>query len=403
MKQPWWLINTLLLFFLCVLVIFMMVGRARIPTRISIEPVQEIKPPKREMVKIDLGKIYSNDLFDTYQMPVTPLEPEKVDALVRPMPAPPTFRKAVLPPSPPPRFLEPLSINLKGVVVGTDERLDVAIIEDSREKRSKNYRVSDKIDDAQLIKIYKNKIILIRSNGQQETLYVSQYDAELEELMSPRGDWSTVIQKIGDRVFKVDLDLFAERVHNLAQFIDLLNITTVYQQGASIGCRIGKMQATSPGMMLGLMPGDIIYDINGIDTTTVSNRLAIYQQIISLGVGGVVTVKLLRRSVPLAITYHLAKLDQKNDQKNSDDYVPLINQDAALQAARKKDERVTVVDAPPRNVVQAQRIAVREQQGKYGQTFDEFKRNDKRMMVSQRPLRSMKNQLSNGFESQGHG
>src|SRR3990172_7939187 len=208
MKQPWWLINSVLLLLWVVLIIFMLVGRATVPSRVSFEPSQEVKPPKHAIAKIDLAKIYSNDLFGTYQAPTKPPRQDEVSTISRSIPPPPVLKMTSLPPTPPPRFLEPLGINLKGVIVGSDENSDTAMIEDVKEKKSKNYHVGDKIEDAQLIKIFKNKIILIRSNGQQETLYVSPHDAELEELMSPKGNWNNVIFKNDDRHFVIDPDLF---------------------------------------------------------------------------------------------------------------------------------------------------------------------------------------------------
>ena len=375
----------------------MFVGRPTMPRRVSFEPVEEIKPPKHEITKIDLTKIYGNDLFDTYQAPTVPVE-EPTEAIAKPLPPPPTPKIIKMPASPPPRFLEPLSINLKGVIVGSDESFDVAIIEDVKEKKSRNYRVGDKIDDAQLIKIFRNKIILIRSNGQQETLYVNQYDAELEQLLSPRNNWNTVIQKVNDTQYSVDPELFVERVTNLAQFIDLLNITTVYQQGMSIGCRIGKMQPTSPGLSLGLLPGDIVQEINGLPTATATDRIEIYKRIIESNFGDTISVKLLRKNTPIILFYKLERLEpltKKQEQEVST--VPSVDTQNSQQG-QSQEEMVTTAVPLSKTQQEEQRMIVRAEQRRVQPTVNEFKKNEKRIMLSQKPQRMSRNRLRDGFE-----
>lgn len=375
----------------------MFVGRPTMPRRVSFEPVEEIKPPKHEITKIDLTKIYGNDLFDTYQAPAVPVE-EPTESIAKPLPPPPTPKIIKMPASPPPRFLEPLSINLKGVIVGSDESFDIAIIEDAKEKKSRNYRVGDKIDDAQLIKIFRNKIILIRSNGQQETLYVNQYDAELEQLLAPRSNWNTIIQKVNDTQYSVDPELFVERVTNLAQFIDLLNITTVYQQGISIGCRIGKMQPTSPGLVLGLMPGDIVQEINGLPTATATDRIEIYKRIIESNVGDTISVKLLRKNMPIILFYKLERLETLT-KKHEQEVSTMPSMQTGTEQQQPQEEQVVTTALPLSSAQkEEQRMVVRAEQRRIQPTVNEFKKNEKRIMLSQKPQRMSRNRLRDGFE-----
>lgn len=334
MKHPWWLVNSALFILLIITMIFVISSQQKRPVKNSFEP-SEIKQIKRDLPKIDLSKIYNNDLFGTYQTPVTiPTVPEK--EILKPVPQPPMFKEEKAPMMQPPRFLEPLQINLKGIIVGNDESLNRAIIEENKEKISKNYKIGDKIDDAYLMRILKNKIILIRSNGQQETLYVSPHDAEMEQLLSPKNNWSQIIEKISDYVYKVDPYLFIERVHNLAQFIDLLNITTVYHQGSSIGCRIGKIQQGSPTPTLGLLPGDIIETINNISTSETNNRFEIYKEIVSMNIGDTITITVRRKQTSITITYVLEKSEQQDikEQQKSSLFIPETSPKESLSSLK---------------------------------------------------------------------
>lgn len=368
MRHAWWIVNSSLLLFLVAATLFILLSRQPMPRRISFEPDTEIKPVKREIAKIDLNKIYSNDLFDTYRTPITPVEqPESA----KPMPPPPSPKPSKPPVTPPPKFLEPLQVSLKGIIVGADEKYNVAIIEDAKEKRSKNYRVNDKIEDAQLIRIFKNKIILIRSNGQQETLYVNQHDAEVEQLLSPINNWSSIIQKNAENSYTIDPDLFVERITNLAQFIDMLNLTTVYRQGLSIGIRIGKMQPGTPGIAMGLLPGDIIQTVNNIPANDTKNRFEIYQTVIKMQIGDTISVNLLRKKLPMTISYTLAKLEQPAK----------IAAPIAQPAAPSQPENQPPVPAPaPESTDVAHLI---EERRRYAHTARDMQKEDRRMLIAQ--------------------
>lgn len=304
MRHPFWLINSVLLAIAFFSFLFIIISRPTIPTRISIEPTETIKPIVKDLVKIDLSKIYANDLFDTYQ-PVTP--PTQQVPTAKQIPKPPMPKMAPRPAAAPLKFLEPLKITLRGIITSSNEQMNVAIIEDAKEKKSRNYKVGSVIEDAQLIRILKNKIILIRSNGQQETLYINQRDAELDQALSSRSDWSPIIKNIGQGQFEVYADLFVERVRTISSIIDLLNLTSVYRQGKVIGCRVGKLEPNSLGHALGVHQSDIITKVNNIEATDVKKRFEIYQNILGLDYDDVITVELTRAHNNIVLTYTLKK------------------------------------------------------------------------------------------------
>lgn len=305
MKHPFWIVNNTFVLILFLTAIFIFLSRPTISRRVPLEP-EEIHPIKQEIAKIDLSKIYTNDLFDTFKQPLPPIvQPE----YGKPMPPPPTPKLPPMPPKQPLKFLEPLKITLRGIIVGSDERLNRAIIESTQEAKAKNYKVGDAIEDAQLIRILKNKIILIRSNGQQETLYIAQHDAELEQLLMPDNTWTSIIKKTGDTAYSIDPDLFAERIHTLAQFIDVLNITTVYRQGTNVGCRVGKLDKNSLGLALGLLTGDIIEHINNTPITTTASRFDVYKKIIAMKPHDTITIGLTRKNQKMTFHYTLEKFE----------------------------------------------------------------------------------------------
>lgn len=309
MRHPLWILNSALFLLLVVFLVFMIFARVQIPSREEIEPTQIRIPAQRKISEVNIRKIYENDLFGTYQ-PTT--EEIKEPNYIAPLPPPPMPHPVRVPPEPKPQFLEPLKITLKGIIIlSNDDRKNRAIIADAKTGKEQSYKVGDSIEDAQLIKIFNNKILLLRANGQQEVLYLRPKDAKLDPAYAVISDWKDVIHKVADNAYAVHMKEFSFRIKNLAQVIDLLDLTTVYKHGKSVGCKIGKLAENSLGTELGLQSGDIILTINGTPSTDTPNRLAIYKQIIAMKPKDTIIVELTRNNMPQTITITLEEPEER--------------------------------------------------------------------------------------------
>jgi type II secretory pathway component PulC len=306
MKHPLWIINGTLLVFVLLSCVFILFSRVSIPERKEIEPVLYTKIKKKKELDINTAKIYEADLFGTYRPTASPSE-QKGENL---FPEPPQPHAVEIPELPKPRFLEPLDITLRGIfAISTDSGKNRALITDNKLKKESNYKVGDTVGgDAQLIRIFGNKVVLLRSNGQQEVLYLREQDAKLDTTYTTAHTWETVIKQLSASAFMVDPDSFAERVQDLAQFIDMLRLITAFKQGKSIGCRIGKLDEKSVGIALGLQTGDIITSIDGIPADTMDNRLKIYKEITSKKMADSVMVNIVRNKQELSLEYLLKEL-----------------------------------------------------------------------------------------------
>src|SRR5438477_1737366 len=191
------------------------------------------------------------------------------------------------------------------IVVGSNDTKNRAIIREDKTKQEGTYKVGDIIQDSQLIRIFKNKIVLLRLNGQQEVLYLREQDAKTDTAYTQTHQWEKIIKKTGENQYLVNPETFVESVNNLSQFIEMINTTTAYQKGKSVGLRIGQLNPQSLGIMLGLQKGDIIVSINNIPTETTEERLAIYKNITNLPAGHTITVKLLRKNREITLSYTL--------------------------------------------------------------------------------------------------
>lgn len=315
MNNPFWLLNNVLVLLLTTASLFVYFTRVSVPEREDIEPLLYSKPKKQQHIAINLKHIYEQDLFGTYSKEVTPTRPA---VIINPFPEPPRPQPTVVPEPPRPKFLEPLAITLKGIIViGNDEIKNSAIISINKTEQEGIYKAGETIEDAQLIRIAPNKIVFLRPNGQQEIVYLNEDDAKADPTFSIVADWDNVVHQETETSYAVDPDAFIQQVKNIAEFIDMFALTTTYQKGVSIGTRIGAIGDTSLPAALGLYPGDVVVSINTIPPTSTENRLLIYNTMIAQTPGETINVQIVRRNRILELAYRLEKFTLAQEQKSS--------------------------------------------------------------------------------------
>lgn len=352
MKHPLWIINSTLLVLVLLAFAFIFFSRVSIPGREEIEPVLYTKIKRKKELDINTAKIYEANLFGTYRAAiVTPEVPDEIR-----LPEPPQPQAVEVPELPRPRFLDPLDITLRGIfVINTDSSKNRALIADNKTNTETNYKVGDKVGDAQLIRIFGNKIILLRSNGQQEVLYLREQDAKFDATYASLQAWDTAIKQLSASAFLIDPIAFAERVQDLAQLIDMLHLITAFKQGKSIGCRIGKLDEKSVGIALGLQAGDIIVSINDIPADTMENRLKIYKDIITKKENDHIAVSLLRDKEEYSFEYLLREL------------VP-------------ESGRATPAPFELQEIAQEERVKILKEKEKFAPTLDDIRKRERQHM-----------------------
>jgi len=307
MRQPFWKLNfgllVVVLVLLCVALFYKVHLQRPEPITPSEIPAQTIS---QKIESIDTSKIYKNDLFNTY-IGQAAAEPEKPD-YVKPVPLPPEPVIVSPPPIEPPQFLDPLPITLTGVFMLNDDTKNRAIILNTKTNEEVTYKIGDEIEDAQLVKIFAQKVLLIRSNGQQEIIYLSQDTATTETKKFTKKDWKSVVKKVGTNQYLLDKQEFVDEIGTLAHFIDNFNLATAYKQGKSIGIKIGRLEETSMAPVFGFNPGDIITKINNMPVLTTDDRLAVYKALGALEEESSVTIELLRNEQPVITTIKLGMI-----------------------------------------------------------------------------------------------
>lgn len=364
MRHPLWILNSTLLILLIMVLTYIVFSQQALPEREDIEPLAYTKPIRALVSEVNIRKIYEDDLFGTYfQEAATPEKAQDVPNLPTP-PAPKMTQPLVWPK---PQFLEPLSISLKGIIIIADNQArNSAIIADKKTSRETTYRVGDSMDDAQLLKIFNNKVVFLRSNGQQEVIYLRENDAKLDPAYTVVEGWQDVIQLISTNEYKISPREFSKRILNLAEFIDLLDITTVYNNGVSIGLKIGRVAEKSLPYALGLQAKDLIVAINDILMDDTANRFEIYKEIITAPHGNTVTVKIARDNNEFMINYKLEEFRQKTG--------------ADPAASTSTPETPTTQKHPT-----GRQINILKEHHEFAPTIDEIRRRDRAHMMQVDP------------------
>lgn len=361
MKQPMWIVNSSLLVLLIIVFIFMILSRQKAPALSSIIPDRaEVEKITMERPSLNVKNIYQKDLFETYYVvPSAPVQPE-----IPVMPPPPVAKPPIIREQPKPSFLPPLNVTLKGIVmVSTDDTKNRATIVDPG-NREANYKIGDMIEDAQIIRVFANKVVLLRSNGQQEVLYLREKDAKIDPMFASLGGWTDVVQELKPNEYSLDPALFCDRVKSLAQFIDMLDLTTVYKKGKSIGCRIGTIEKDSLPLVLGLRSGDIIVQINNIPATDVHHRLKIYKEIRKQPLENkIITVEYLRNKQPMSFKLTLEEKKPKPTLEN-------------IKSLKEPIQPIT-----PENIKEKERKALREKYN-FAPTIKEIRERERANIVN---------------------
>ncbi len=305
MIHPFWILNSSFLVFLCANLLFVYLSSVTLIQREDIDPNLYSKFQKSPQATINLKEIYENDLFDSYKKEIPYIQSTIQQKPIPQPPRPQTLR----PPEPQkPVFLDPLNVTLHGIiVVSQNESLNTAIISDNKTDIESLYKVGDKIQDSQLIRIFNNKIVLLRSNGQQEVLYMREQEAQSDPRFAQIQNWHTAISMKNPSEYTIHPEAFIRRVENLSHFIELLNLTTAYDKGIPIGTHVGTIEPQTVGSYLGLRTGDIIMAINQTGVATTNDRLTVYKEITQSQLPLIIKVDLLRGKKPITLTYTIEK------------------------------------------------------------------------------------------------
>lgn len=310
MKSPLWIITSTFAIILVALLVFIIYSMSTLfvapkAATIKVSALPEVST-KEETRPRDLSVIYEeHDLFGTYRPAVTPIK--SIDLLPS-IPTPPMRIPVRMKPQQALQFLKPLPLKISGIIASNNEMKSQVSFVNTNTGKTESFKVGDKVLDAYILRILPKKVLVIRSNGQQETIYVYSNEAREDTKKMQDTSWSDVIQQQSERSFLVNPTALSSRVHSLAGLIDMLDLTTASRAGKPLGVRVGKMKKTSLGFASGFQPGDIITKILTTAPVSTAERMALFNEIASLELGAKVPVQFIRDNTLYTNTYTLFNL-----------------------------------------------------------------------------------------------
>jgi general secretion pathway protein C len=166
-----------------------------------------------------------------------------------------------------------LKLRLWGTVTADDKQTAYAVIEELKAKKQNLYRVGDKVQDATVKMIFREKVVL-SINGRDEIL-------EIEELPINKKTnkfvlKSNVIHKHNIKSNRLQTENVFKEVHNL---MSQANIKPYFEKGKIGGIILTRIKPDSLFHKMGLENGDIIKGVDGENIESVEDIQEFYKSL----------------------------------------------------------------------------------------------------------------------------
>jgi len=246
------------------------------PQKVSSDNLKEAKPAK---TSLDTGAILARNLF-------------QVDVSAQVKQTPPTVDIDSL-------AQTHLDLRLWGTVAAPGDSA-YAVIEDIKKKRQRLLRVNDRIENATLKMILREKVIL-EVGGKDEVLEMEKFSR------ASRRPRKTAMRApatagTGEQHVRVQRREIEKAVKNVNQLMRQVRIRPHFTNGRADGLRLTGIRSGSIFSRMGLRSGDVLVGVDGERIQSVDDALKFYQ---SLKSGGSVKLQVKRGSREKTIDYQV--------------------------------------------------------------------------------------------------
>jgi general secretion pathway protein C len=202
--------------------------------------------------------------------------------------------------------LAPLSMTLVGTVAGGPKH-SFAVLREGGSKEEHLYRLGDPVGaDGMLKEIRRNEVVVLRSGGVRETLRVSWKEegpgkksaapsrASLPEAPAPSTEGTS---------FTIDRQEVEEALQNLPALLTKARVVPhLNREGKSEGFRIISIKPDSFYQRIGLINGDVIQQVNGVEIKDPTTFMSVFNQLRN---ESNITLDLVRRNKRETFTYEI--------------------------------------------------------------------------------------------------
>jgi hypothetical protein len=168
-------------------------------------------------------------------------------------------------------LIPPLQVTLHGTILQKTPLDYKALIAHNMTKTEKIYRIGDIVEDSQIIFIAKDSVTLIRANGQEEKIYLSNKE-KIKDLSDEKISLANIIEKNGNEI-TLKKSLFIKKIPSIEAFINQLGLVIEFKDGAPIGCMIQNGDHEALPQYLGFKQNDIILSIDSYPVNSIEQRI----------------------------------------------------------------------------------------------------------------------------------
>lgn len=202
-----------------------------------------------------------------------------------------------------------LKARLIGTITGPKDS-SLALVEDENSRLAEFYKTGDMIlNQATVLAIERNRIIISRA-GNQEVLAI--YEEEISPLTStsstlppptlPPGNSPVEVRKVAENSYEVNRLAFEEVTKNLGTIMTQARIVPHFIEGKIAGYKIFAIKPDSIYTDLGMMNGDVLQRVNGVEVESPEKALQVLSQLKS---ETDFQIDLVRNGKPMTFSYRL--------------------------------------------------------------------------------------------------
>ena len=184
-----------------------------------------------------------------------------------------------------------LPLKLLGTVVQVNGKRSFAIIQDTGTREEQIHFVGDEIREGTVItSVARNRVVLLR-NGQEEILekdedqIAASRSARARPTRAARtptkaqGSEPVTVRKVGDNNFVMDRREVEGVLQDFNKLLTQIRVVPHFSDGKPDGFKIFNIRPGSLFASLGMVNGDIIKRVNGLDITGPEQALQMFQQL----------------------------------------------------------------------------------------------------------------------------
>ena len=192
-----------------------------------------------------------------------------------------------------------LKVALLGTVSG-DEKTARAVIQDKMQRSESLYKVGDTIQNAQILKILRGKVVLAVGDKNQILTMEEEASPSRPGLSRPAVQSRLPATTQQATTITLDRTVVNKSLENVTELLSQVRVRPHYKDGKADGLMLSQIRPNTIFTRLGLRNGDIIQNIDGDPIASPDEIMNLYEQLQS---GSSVSLGIQRRGRQQELNY----------------------------------------------------------------------------------------------------